>query len=660
MNPSENPTASLSRVLLRFLGSMNLAITLLVAIAIAAVIGTVLQQNQPYPDYVLKFGPFWFEVFKSLDLYNVYSSAWFLTILGFLVVSTSICIYRNMPRMIDDIRDYKEDVRRRTLQNMEHHAQWETRIPLSDCRDFSIALLQFRRYRLKCTDREGVLTLAAKKGAGSRLGYLFTHLAIVMICIGGLLDGNVPLKIAELRGNIRVENRGIPASEVPEISTLPADNLSFRANVSIPEGKRANLAFIDYKDGYLVQQLPFMIEVVDFRVEQYTTGQPKSFESDLIIYDEHLDEPIKSTISVNHPFSYRGYTVYQSSFGDGGSLLTLKLWPLQGGNPETREINAVVQEPREIETTQGKLTLELSDFRPFNINPDPLSVKKFRNLGPSYQFKLRRETGEAVEFINYMLPIEQNVDRFYMSGMRSSPAEDFRYWHIPADANDRLDRFMAFAAMLKDPDKLEKIALKTIPDNLEAGGMPEEGRKSIADFLFSIAQQFSIGGIDLITAQILQSAPEERRQEISELYAKALQHFLQNVYIEVLREEGADPDSGISDFDARFFDNAVNALSVAHQYASPFYLSLIRFEHREAAGLQITRSPGEMLVFPGCVLLAVGVFLMFYMPQRRIWMTMTWQQNGLQLLLSGSASRSRYDFDREFESIRQELINRLG
>ena len=47
-------------------GSMNLAITLLVAIAIAAVIGTVVQQNQPYADYVLKFGPFWFEVFKRL------------------------------------------------------------------------------------------------------------------------------------------------------------------------------------------------------------------------------------------------------------------------------------------------------------------------------------------------------------------------------------------------------------------------------------------------------------------------------------------------------------------------------------------------------------------------------------------------------------------
>ena len=91
---------SVTTLLLRFLGSMNFAITLLVAVAIASIIGTVLQQNQPYPDYILKFGPFWFEVFKSLDLFDVYSSVWFLVILGFLVISTTVCIYRNTPRQL--------------------------------------------------------------------------------------------------------------------------------------------------------------------------------------------------------------------------------------------------------------------------------------------------------------------------------------------------------------------------------------------------------------------------------------------------------------------------------------------------------------------------------------------------------------------------------
>ena len=55
-----------SALLLEFFGSMNLAITLLVTVGIASIVGTVLKQNEPYQNYIAKFGPFWFEVFNSL------------------------------------------------------------------------------------------------------------------------------------------------------------------------------------------------------------------------------------------------------------------------------------------------------------------------------------------------------------------------------------------------------------------------------------------------------------------------------------------------------------------------------------------------------------------------------------------------------------------
>jgi len=37
---------------------------------IASIIGTVLQQNQSYSDYLIKFGPFWFDVFEKAGLYD--------------------------------------------------------------------------------------------------------------------------------------------------------------------------------------------------------------------------------------------------------------------------------------------------------------------------------------------------------------------------------------------------------------------------------------------------------------------------------------------------------------------------------------------------------------------------------------------------------------
>src|SRR6476660_2168165 len=99
------------RSAVELLSSMRFSISLLTVICIASVIGTVLKQQEPTVNYVNQFGPFWAQLFLSLKLNAVYSAGWFLTILGFLVVSTSLCIARNTPKIIKDLQAYKESVR---------------------------------------------------------------------------------------------------------------------------------------------------------------------------------------------------------------------------------------------------------------------------------------------------------------------------------------------------------------------------------------------------------------------------------------------------------------------------------------------------------------------------------------------------------------------
>src|SRR5260221_12352650 len=87
--------------------SMRFSISLLTVICIASVIGTVVKQHEPYNNYVNQFGPFWAEAFSKAGLYTVYAAWWFLLILAFLVVSTSLCIARNTPKILGDLRTYK-------------------------------------------------------------------------------------------------------------------------------------------------------------------------------------------------------------------------------------------------------------------------------------------------------------------------------------------------------------------------------------------------------------------------------------------------------------------------------------------------------------------------------------------------------------------------
>ena len=95
---------------IELLSSMRFAIALLTIICIASVIGTVLKQHEPAINYVNQFGPFWAEVFMSLQLSTVYSAWWFLLILAFLVTSTSLCIARNTPKIIEDLKTYKDNI----------------------------------------------------------------------------------------------------------------------------------------------------------------------------------------------------------------------------------------------------------------------------------------------------------------------------------------------------------------------------------------------------------------------------------------------------------------------------------------------------------------------------------------------------------------------
>ena len=124
--------------------------------------------------------------------------------------------------------------------------------------------------------------IAAKAGSYHRAGYLLAHCGIVIICVGGLLDGNIPLKLLQLSGQKVVETRDIPQSKVPPESRLSPSNLSFRGNVNIPEGSSASVIFMNVADGYFVQDLPFTIALEKFHIEHYSTGQPRDFASDMM------------------------------------------------------------------------------------------------------------------------------------------------------------------------------------------------------------------------------------------------------------------------------------------------------------------------------------------------------------------------------------------
>ena len=233
------------RASIELLSSMRFSISLLTVICIASVIGTVLKQQEPLTNYVNQFGPFWAQVFNLVSLNTVYSAWWFLLILAFLVVSTSLCIARNTPKIFADYNQLKEDVREQSLKAFGHRAQ----APLQEspevaARRIGQTLVQ-SGWKVKLQQRSAGWMVAAKKGSANKIGYIAAHSAIVLICIGGLLDGDMMVRAQMWLGGKSIYTGGGLIADVPQQYRLSERSPAFRANLLVSEGTQSATAILN-------------------------------------------------------------------------------------------------------------------------------------------------------------------------------------------------------------------------------------------------------------------------------------------------------------------------------------------------------------------------------------------------------------------------------
>jgi len=676
------------------LSSMRFAIALLTVICIASVIGTVLKQHEPLPNYVNQFGPFWAEVFNALNLYSVYSAWWFLLILAFLVTSTSLCIARNTPKILADLQVYKEGMREHSLQAFHHKAQGEVEGAPEAAAQRLGQLLVSGGWKVKLQQREQGWMLAAKAGAANKLGYIAAHSAIVLVCLGGLLDGDLIVRAQTWFGGKSVYTGGGLIADVPEQHRLSERNPTFRGNLLVAENTVSSTAILNQSDGILLQELPFAIELKKFIVEYYDTGMPKLFASDIVIHDRATGEQQSARVEVNRPASFKGIEIYQSSFDDGGSSVKLQAWPMQSAT-RPFEVEGTVGSSTELSNGSEKLRLEFTGLRVINVENmadaaranaasaaseavandlrqaiegrlgagHKTSTKKtLRNIGPSVGYKLRDAAGQAREFNNYMLPVDMGDGQpVFLLGMRESPAEPMRYLRVPADEHGELGGFIRLRAAVQTPALRERAVqryarLAVDPQRPDlAQPLAESARRALDLFagLEKVNGQ-SVGGLQALADFMEANVPEADRQRAGEMLVRILNGVLYELDAAAREQERVPPLP--REQVQGFMTQAVLALSDAPLYNAPMVLMLKDFSQVQASVFQVARAPGKTVVYLGCALLILGVFAMLYVRERRLWVWLTPQGQGSHASLALSSNRQSMDVDREFDQLRTRLL----
>ncbi len=706
------------RASVELLSSMRFSISLLTVICIASVIGTVLKQQEPLGNYVNQFGPFWAQVFSLVSLNTVYSAWWFLLILAFLVISTSLCIARNAPKILHDLNQLKENLREQSLKAFGHRAEGAlTESPEVAARRIGQTLVQ-GGWRVKLQQRPSGWMVAAKKGAVNKLGYIAAHSAIVLVCVGGLLDGDMIVRAQMLLHGKSTYTGGGLIADVPAKHRLSDSNPTFRANLLVSEGSQASVAILNQPGGVLLQELPFSIELKKFIVEYYSTGMPKLFASDIVIHDKETGDKIPARVEVNHPASYKGVEIYQSSFDDGGSSVTLKAVPMAAAS-KPFEIQGTIGSSSSLARGQSegaeKLTLEYTALRVINVENfasgtsmggagvdvrkvdlrqainarlgsanKTTTQKELRNVGPSVSYKLRDAAGQAREYQNYMLPIRMDsaadspAPAVFLMGVRETPADAFQYLRLPADLEGGMDTFLRVRAALADPIQREAAVRRYAAQAMGsdkpelAGQLATSASRALALFAGSDAVAApgvapaslakNSAGLQAISDFMEANVPEAERNRAGDVLIRILNGVLFDLTQTTRVQAGLKPLPQDEKTQA-FMSQMVLSLSDAYHYPAPMAFQLKDFTQVQASVFQVARAPGKTIVYLGCAFLILGVFAMLYVRERRVWVWLAPAGgnpdnafDASYATMALSTNRKTMDGDKEFDMLKTKLL----
>jgi cytochrome c biogenesis protein len=268
-----------------FLLTVRLTIVLLAAIALGALLGTIIPQQEAAEAFSTRLHPALLAVFQVFQLFNVYNSVWFILLLLLLAVNLTACSLNRFPAAWRQFRGGAAPDGAERLADLPPEWIVATDRPAAEEVSRLEALLRRRCGRVRTVETPQGFVLAGGKGAFSRCGVFVVHMGVLLLIVGGLAGA-----IFGVRGDME-----------------------------IAEGETSNM--LTFRDGKPAQSLPFSIRCDRFTVEYYDDGAPKIFRSDLTFLEQ--GKVIRQgALLVNHPIAFGGLRFYQSSYGvlPGGRL----------------------------------------------------------------------------------------------------------------------------------------------------------------------------------------------------------------------------------------------------------------------------------------------------------------------------------------------------
>lgn len=273
-----------------FFSSVKLTLALLIVIALAAVLGTVIPQQEAADTFTSRLSPGMVSVFQKLQLFDIYHSVWFMILMGLLSINLIVCSLNRLPAswklfrgksVLDEYDVFRDLPPEQTIMSERTRSDEASRLE-------GILKKNYRRVERK-EAQKGVF-LTGEKGNASYLGVYVIHFSILVI-LTGMIVGFF---------------------------------FGFDAYVSVAEGESVDT--VELKGGKGFKKLDFAVRCDRFTVEYYEDGTPKAYRSELT-FTRNGNTIHQGAVLVNHPATVEGVRFYQASYGtvpSGDALIVVR------------------------------------------------------------------------------------------------------------------------------------------------------------------------------------------------------------------------------------------------------------------------------------------------------------------------------------------------
>ncbi|MBU2550911.1 MAG: cytochrome c biogenesis protein ResB [Proteobacteria bacterium] len=286
----------LTHRLVDFLASVKLALFTLIALAVAAVGGTVIPQNLDPAQYIHGYGPRLYTFLAYLDMFDMYHAWWFNVLLALLVANLVVCSMKRLPQTFKLTRPVHPDrIQVDFLLKQSYSHSFKRPGRPDDLAPGARDAFRTGFSRPREIETAWGRLLWADRGAFSRFGAYLVHFSLFFIIAGAMVGG---------------------AS-------------GYEAFLNLEEGRTADQVVGRRPAGMI--RLPFSLRLDRFVVKFYDNGMPSEYRSEVTVIEDGRDVH-KADILVNHPLTWRGVTFYQNSYGQSpGGRVGLRLARLSDG-----------------------------------------------------------------------------------------------------------------------------------------------------------------------------------------------------------------------------------------------------------------------------------------------------------------------------------------